>query len=194
MSDYRHLQQQLKLYKQAGLTNIRLNDKKACLELEYQNLLALGLSATELTKIIEERVDTHHEPTLRDLKAQVFRLAGVNSIKNLRTIFNLPKSQFNFRTKQAWQKCLDLILEITKDSRQFETFKQEVMVHVNEYRDNLDEVGQPGAFAMTELVDLGLVIDRYFPKQQTSLSLSQKLIKAWLGQVLAENKINLEFV
>jgi hypothetical protein len=134
--NYRLLQQHIKLYKQAGYTNINLNLKKTILEAEYKHLLKLELSQEQLDRAITNRyndrlnaidpIAVYASPesyNLMLIKHKVFQLAKVATLKELKQSYPIINEQgFNFRYKLAWSKCLKLIAEITEPSRENDNF------------------------------------------------------------------------
>lgn len=137
---YANLQSRLKQYQAAGLLEIKLNSKKPILEAEYRRCLQLGLSQTELETraSIDRRLQldlissfeiyTFPEKFLLPvIKAKTYQISQVDKLIELKMAFPLLKDKkYDFRTKKSWSECVYLIDKLTKDSQDFEEFKQTV--------------------------------------------------------------------
>lgn len=172
---YRLLQKRIKVYRQAGYTSIRLNEKKTVLEREYNRLLQLNLSQTQLEKAINNRsveqiaaIDplavyaSPQDYRLQQIKEKVFHLAQVKTTKELRQNYPLIAEQnFNFRYHSAWVKCLQLITTITEHSRANAEFYQAVEIAIEiEIKSRNDEFYRyetPDSDLYTLLLDNNLI-------------------------------------
>ena len=141
---YQELQKRLKQYQAAELIDIKLNARKSILETEYQRCLQLKLSQGDLEKIISAKqkqelsaidpfdIYTHPEKfPLPKIKAKTYQIAEVHTLKEFKLAFPLLKDKkFDFRTKKAWSECVYLVDCLTKESQEFEKFKQEVQFFI----------------------------------------------------------------
>ena len=137
---YVDLQARLKQYQAAGLVKVKLNSPKSTLETEYQRCLQLKLSQRELEQkaakynaqnldlISAWQVYTFPEQfSLKIIKAKTYKITATNNLQELRLAFPLLKDkQYDFRTKKSWSECVYLVDSLTKDSQEFEQFKQKV--------------------------------------------------------------------
>ncbi len=137
---YVDLQTRLKQYQAAGLVTIKLNSPKSILQTEYQRCLQLGLSQSELEKqaailnsqqldlISAWEVYTFPENfLLKTIKAKTYKITQTNNLQELKLAFPLLRDkQYDFRTKKSWSECIYLVDSLTKDSQEFNQFKQEV--------------------------------------------------------------------
>ena len=137
---YVDLQTRLKQYQAAGLVTIKLNSPKSILQTEYQRCLQLGLSQSELEKqaaiLNSQQLDlisaweiyTFPEKfLLTTIKAKTYKITQTNNLQELKLAFPLLKDkQYDFRTKKSWSECIYLVDSLTKDSQEFNQFKQEV--------------------------------------------------------------------
>lgn len=140
MSNYKLLQQRIKLYKQAGYSHIPLNSSKKTLDIEYNRLLELELSQDLLEKaIINRKADQVKALNLIELytfpqkyslgliKAKTFLLAEVNNLQELLQNYPILKDQsLDFRYKLSWIECLRIITEITEESLENKAFYQAI--------------------------------------------------------------------
>ncbi len=137
---YLDLQRRLKSYRVAGLTKIKLNSSQYLLENEYRRCLNLGLSQTELNKLVAiekgrdlklisplEIYSCPQKYLLKIIKAKAYDLGRADNLQALKQAFPIFKdSQYDFRTKAAWAKCVYFIDNLTKNSQEFEKFKQDI--------------------------------------------------------------------
>ncbi|MGF1480180.1 MAG: hypothetical protein ACFB4I_11920 [Cyanophyceae cyanobacterium] len=189
---YAELQNYLRPYKQAGISSIKLNAKKAVLENEYQRCLQQGLSSPQLQRRI-----AHHQKvknvlqkqTLASLKARVYSITGLRTVQELRQNYPQIRGQgFNFRTKQAWQECLKIIAVIHQETLEFERFKAEIELRVEQYNSLRQGLGEDSSLPFQELLELKDVVSQYIP-DTLSLTPQQQLMQAWLGQTLSTHNI-----
>ena len=204
--NYIDLQQRLKPYQVAGLTKINSNCSQSDLEAEYQRCLNLGLSQTELSYLADINRDLRlisafeiytcpEKYSLKTIKAKAYNLGDVNNLRNLKQAFPIFKdSQYDFRTKTAWCKCVYLIDRLTKNSQEFAKFKQDItafMVAIQEqkYYQLTGETAVESAYE-----DLASYIScwkgaqwEYTLKQASTIDL---LKRAWLEQYLAQHNLN----
>ena len=137
---YTDLQRRLKQYQVAGLTQVKLNSSQSVLEPEYQRCLNLGLSLTELEQLVSinkgedlslisplEIYSCPEKFLLRVIKSKAYDLGKVENLLELKLAFPIFKDkQYDFRTKVSWSKCVYFIDNLTKNSQDFEKFKQDV--------------------------------------------------------------------
>jgi hypothetical protein len=137
---YRELQTRLKQYQAAELTGVKLNANKSTLEREYQRCLQLNLSQKDLESIIYNRknfnlssIDPFYIYTnpekfpLPIIKNKTYQIAKIDNLQEFRLAFPILKDKkYDFRTKKAWNECLCFVNCLTKDSQEFEQFKQEI--------------------------------------------------------------------
>ncbi len=137
---YIDLQRRLKSYKVAGLIQVKLNSEQLILETEYQRCLNLGLSQTELERLVSiekgedlslisplEIYSCPEKFLLKVIKAKAYDLGKVENLLELKLAFPIFKDkQYDFRTKMSWSKCVYFIDNLTKNSQEFEKFKQDV--------------------------------------------------------------------
>ena len=138
---YIDLQRRLKLYQVAGLTRVKLNSSQSTLETEYQRCLNLGLSQTELEQLASinkgedltlisplEIYTCPQKFLLKIIKSKAYDLGKVENLLELKIAFPIFKDkQYDFRTKVSWSKCVYFIDNLTKNSQDFEKFKQDIV-------------------------------------------------------------------
>ena len=137
---YIDLQRRLKSYQVAGLSTIKLNSTQSVLLAEYQRCLNLGLSQTELERLVSigdgknlelisslEIYSCPQKYLLKVIKAKAYDLGKADNLLELKLAFPIFKDkQYDFRTKTAWAKCVYFIDNLTKNSQEFEKFKQDI--------------------------------------------------------------------
>ncbi len=205
---YVDLQTRLKQYQAAGLVKIKLNSPKSILETEYQRCLQLGLSQSELERqatifnsqqldlISAWEIYTFPEKfLLPTIKAKTYKITETNNLQELKLAFPLLKDkQYDFRTKKSWSECVYLVDSLTKDSQDFNQFKQEIgsLIEAIEQEKYYQLTGE---LAVTEAYeDLADRISWWKGAQwEYTRSCQPKTIdllkRAWLEQYLAQHKL-----
>lgn len=203
---YIDLQQRLKPYQVAGLTKINLNCSQSDLEAEYQRCLNLGLSQTELSHLAN--IDRHLELIspfeiysypekypLKVIKAKAYDLGNVDKLADLKQAFPIFKDpQYDFRTKTGWCKCVYSIDRLTKNSQDFDKFKQDVAafmvaIQKQKYHRLTGETAVESAYDdLTSYISWWKGAQwEYTLKQASTLDL---LKRAWLEQYLAQHNMS----
>ena len=188
---YREIQQQLKQFKLAGLTDVKLNAKKKVLKKELNRCFQLGLSETQLQKRIayHNKIKQIAQPdSLANLKNKVYSITGLDSLAEIRKIYpQIRESNFDFRSKQAWKESLQILEEVHQETLEFEQFTIEVKAKVEQYKMLTQEMGDASSLPMQELLELKDVVNKYIPT--LSLTPQQQLMQSWLQQTLLTNNI-----
>ena len=203
------LQRRLKLYQVAGLTRIKLNSSKSILATEYQRCLNLGLSQTELEQLttIDKKenlslispLEIYSCPEkfiLNVIKSKAYDLGKVKNLLELKLAFPIFKDkQYDFRTKTSWAKCVYFIDNLTKNSQDFEKFKQDVenfiiSIEEEKYYQLTGEIAVEEAYD-----DLSNYISWWKGAQweytrSTKASTLDLLKRAWLEQYLAQHNLS----
>jgi hypothetical protein len=205
---YVDLQRRLKQYQVAGLVEVKLNSRPAVLEAEYQRCLQLGLSQSELERLASinnfEQLELisaweiHTSPDkflLKIIKAKAYYLSKVDNLKELKLAFPLFKDKkFDFRTKDSWSKCIYSIDTLTKDSQEFEKFKQEVesfiiSIEAQKYHQLTGETAVEEAYDdLSNYISWwkGAQWEYTLARQAATLDL---LKRAWLEQYLSQHNL-----
>ena len=188
---YREIQQQLKQFKLAGLTEVKLNAKKKVLEKELNRCFDLGLSETQLQKRIayHNKIKQITQPdSLTNLKTKVYLITGLDSLAEIRKSYpQIRESNFDFRSKQAWKASLRILEEVHQETIKFEQFATEVKAKIEQYKMLTQEMGDASSLPMQELLELRDVVNKYIPP--LSLTPQQQLMQSWLQQILSTNNI-----
>ncbi|MEL6928067.1 MAG: hypothetical protein AAFO95_05495 [Cyanobacteria bacterium J06600_6] len=206
---YTDLQRRLKQYQLAGLVTVKLNSTLAILEAEYQRCLELGLSQTDLERLaaIENyqhlelisgwEIQTHPQKfPLRIIRAKTYELGQVDSLVELKLAFPIFKNrQYDFRTKVSWSQCVWAIDNLTKDSQEFNKFKEDIHIFIlaieqQKYHQLRGETAVSEAYE-----DLSSYISWWKGAQweytlATKASTLDLLKRAWLEQYLALHKLS----
>ena len=205
---YIDLQTRLKPYKAAGLIAVKLNDRQSVLEIEYQRCLQLGLSPKELETQVA--INNHQQLNLispfeiytfpdkfllTTIKAKTYELTKLDNLIELKSAFPILKDKkYDFRTKKSWSECVYLVDSLTKNSQEFEKFKQEIQtftlaIEQQKYHQ------LTGELAITEAYDdLGNYIS-WWKGAQWEYTLSGQpstldlLKRAWLEQYLTQHNL-----
>jgi hypothetical protein len=129
------------------------------------------------------------------IKAKTYELARVNNLKDFKLAFPIIKDRnFDFRTKKAWAECVYLIDLLTKESQEFEKFKQEVAALVGsiEQRHYHQLRGESAVEEAYE--DLDNYISSWKGAQwefnlATGVSTLDRLKRMWLEKYLSRHKL-----
>ena len=206
---YVDLQRRLKSYQIAGLAQVKLNSSQSILETEYQRCLNLGLSQTELEQLASicrgedlslisplEVYSCPEKFLLKVIKAKAYDLGKVENLLELKSAFPIFKDkQYDFRTKLSWSKCVYFIDNLTKNSQEFEKFKQDVEAFIISIREE-KYYQLTGDTAVEEAYDdLSNYISWWKGAQweytlATEPSTLDLLKRAWLEQYLAQNNLS----
>ena len=206
---YIDLQRRLKLYQVAGLTQVKLNSSHSVLETEYQRCLNLGLSQTELEQLAKidkgenlslisplEIYSCPEKFILKVIKSKAYDLGQVESLSELKLAFPIFKDkQYDFRTKMSWAKCVYFIDNFTKNSQEFEKFKQDVEKFIISIKEE-KYYQLTGETAVEEAYDdLSNYISWWKGAQweytrSTQPSTLDLLKRAWLEQYLAQHNLS----
>ena len=188
---YREIQQQLKQFKLAGLTDVKLNAKKKVLEKELNRCFELGLSETQLQKKIayHNKIKQIAQPnSLAHLKNKVYSITGLDSLAEIKKNYpQIRESNFDFRSKQAWKASLEILEEVHQETLKFEQFTTEVKAKIEQYKILTQEMGDASSLPMQELLELRDVVHKYI--STLSLTPQQQLMQSWLQQTLSTNNI-----
>ncbi len=206
---YLNLQRRLKPYQVAGLTKVKLNSSQSVLETEYQRCLKLGLSQTELERLVVLRDGENLELIspweiyscpekflLKVIKAKAYDLSKVENLWDLKQAFPIFKSQqYDFRTKISWAKCVYFIDNLTKNSQDFEKFKQDIEAFIiaieqEKYHQLTGETAVEEAYDdLSSYISWwkGAQWEYTLAKQASTLDL---LKRAWLEQYLAKHDLS----
>ena len=205
---YIHLQQRLKSYQVAGLTQVKLNCPQPILAAEYQRCLNLGLSQTELEQLVVihkgedlslisplEIYSCPEKFILKVIKAKAYDLGSVENLLELKLAFPIFKNQqYDFRTKASWSKCVYFIDNLTKNSQEFEKFKQDIEAFIISIKEEKYHK-LTGETAVEEAYDdLSSYISWWKGAQweytlTTQPSTLDLLKRAWLEQYLAQHNL-----
>ena len=206
---YIHLQQRLKPYQDAGLTTIKLNSARSVLSAEYQRCLNLGLSQTELYKLVSvansknlelistwEIYSSPQKYLLQTIKAKAYDLGKAKNLLDLKGAFPIFKDkQYDFRTKNSWAKCVYFIDNLTKNSQEFENFKQDIKNFIVAI-DNQKYHQLTGETAVEEAYDDLSNYISWWKGAQWEYTLATKpstldlLKRAWLEQYFAQHNLS----
>ena len=206
---YIDLQQRLKLYQVAGLTRAKLNSPQSVLETEYQRCLNLGRSQTELEQLAAiaegknlslisplEIYSCPQKFILKVIKSKAYDLGKVENLSELKLAFPIFKGkQYDFRTKISWAKCVYFIDNLTKNSQEFEQFKQDVEKFIISIKEE-KYYQLTGETAVEEAYDdLSNYISWWKGAQweytrSTHPSTLDLLKRAWLEQYLAQHDLS----
>lgn len=206
---YIDLQERLKPYQVAGLTKIKLNSPRSLLETEYQRCLNLGRSPTELEQLAAinknenlklispwEIYSCPEQYLLTIIKAKTYDLAKVENLSELKQAFPIFQDrQYDFRTKISWAKCVYFIDNLTKNSQEFEKFKQDVRdfimaIEQQEYHRLTGETAVEEAYDdLSSYISWwkGAQWEHTLAEQPSTLDL---LKRAWLEQYLAQHDLS----
>lgn len=206
---YSDLQRRLKQYQVAGLVTVKLNSTLSILEMEYQRCLQLGLSQSDLERLVAIKNHEYLELIscveieacpgsfpLRIIKAKVYDLGAVNSLVELKSAFPIFKNnQYDFRTKFSWSQCAYTIDNLTKTSQDFEKFKQDVeaFIWAIKHQDYHRLKGETAVESAYE--DLASYISWWKGAQweytlATKVSTLDLLKRAWLEQYFAQHQLS----
>lgn len=193
--EYRNLQRKLKIYRLAGLTDVKLNEKKAVLEQEYQHCLKIEISETRLEKRIsyQQRVQkiVEQQSSLAYLKLRVYSITNLDGIRELRrNYYQIKEKKLDFRKKTAWQECLKILEAIHSNTILFEQFTTTITSRIKKYKALVLKIGQDSSLPIQELLEIKDVIKEYIP-DTLPLTPQQQLMQTWLQQTLANHKIQL---
>ena len=151
---YREIQQQLKQFRLAGLTEVKLNAKKKVLEKELNRCFDLGLSETQLQKRIayQNKIKQIAQPdSLANLKTKVYSITGLDSLAKIRKSYpQIRESNFDFRSKQAWKYSLKILEEVHQETLKFEQFTTEVKAKIEQYKLLMQEMGDASSQYIAE--------------------------------------------
>lgn len=206
---YIDLQRRLKSYQVAGLAQVKLNSAQSILETEYQRCLNLGLSQTELEQLaliakggdlsLISPLEIYSCPKkfiLKVIKAKAYDLGEVDNLSDLKLAFPIFKDkQYDFRTKISWSKCVYFIDNLTKNSQEFEKFKQDVEAFIISIQEE-KYYQLTGETAVEEAYeDLANYISWWKGAQweytlSTQPSTLDLLKRAWLEQYLAQHDLS----
>jgi len=206
---YLDLQRRLKSYQVAGLIKIKLNSSQSLLEDEYRRCLNLGLSQTELDKLVAinqgkdlklisalEIYSCPQKYLLKIIKAKAYDLGKTDNLVELKLTFPIFKDrQYDFRTKASWAKCVYFIDNLTKNSQEFEKFKQDiekfiVAIKTQEYYQLTGETAVEEAYDdLSSYISWwkGAQWEHTLAGQPSTLDL---LKRAWLEQYLAQHNLS----
>ena len=206
---YIDLQRRVKLYQVAGLAQIKLNSSQLLLEAEYQRCLNLGLSQTELEQLIVinkgedlslisplEIYSCPEKFLLKIIKAKAYDLGKAENLLDLKLAFPIFKDkQYDFRTKLSWSKCVYFIDNLTKNSQEFEKFKQDIENFITSIKEE-KYYQLTGETAVEEAYDDLSNYISWWKGAQWEHTLSTKastldlLKRAWLEQYLAQHSLS----
>ncbi|MGD1919981.1 MAG: hypothetical protein ACFCAD_14465 [Pleurocapsa sp.] len=206
---YIDLQRRLKSYQIAGLAQVKLNSARSILATEYQRCLNLGLSQTELEQLASiakgedlslisplEIYSCPEKFFLKVIKAKAYDLGEVENLLDLKLAFPIFKDkQYDFRTKLSWSKCVYFIDNLTKNSQEFEKFKQDVEAFIISIQEE-KYYQLTGETAVEEAYeDLANYISWWKGAQweytlSTQPSTLDLLKRAWLEQYLAQHNLS----
>ena len=205
---YLDLQRRLKQYRIAGLIRVKLNSPAAILESEYQRCLELGLSQTELERLTDIRAGKNldlispleiyscpNKFALQIIKAKTYDLGEVKDLQELRLSFPIFKNtQYDFRTKSSWSKCVYFIDNLTRNSQEFAKFQQDIesfiiSINIQKYHQLTGEIAVEEAYD-----DLSNYISWWKGAQweytlATKVTTLDLLKRAWLEQYLAQHNL-----
>lgn len=206
---YTDLQRRLKQYQSAGLVTVKLNSSLSVLDAEYRRCLKLGLSQTELERLASiknyqdlefiSRLKVQAHPRnfpLRIIKAKAYKIGQVSNLMELKSAFPIFKSsQYDFRSKVSWLQCVYTIDNLTKNSQEFEKFKQDVEAFIiaikeQKYHQLIGETAVEEAYD-----DFSGYISWWKGAQweytlATQASTLDLLKRAWLEQYLAQHDLS----
>ena len=206
---YIDLQQRLKPYQNARLIAIKLNSARSILSAEYQRCLNLGLSQTELDKLRDlangknlemisalEIYSCPQKYLLRVIKAKAYDLGKADNLVELKAAFPIFKDkQYDFRTKATWAKCVYFIDNLTKNSQEFEKFKQDIKNFIVAIK-NKNYHQLTGETAVEEAYDDLASYISWWKGAQWEYTLATKpstldlLKRAWLEQYFAQHNLS----
>jgi len=206
---YTDLQRRLKQYQVAGLVTVKLNSSLAVLEAEYQRCLKLGLSQSDLERLAKiknfaalefisclEIMANPNRFSLQIIKAKTYILGQVNSLSELKLAFPIfNNKQYDFRTKKSWSKCVYSIDNLTKDSQEFNEFKQDIEAFVIAIKQQ-QYYQLRGEMAVAEAEDDLSNYISWWKGAQWEYTLATKastldlLKRAWLEQYLAQHDLS----
>ena len=206
---YIDLQRRLKSYQVAGLLQVKLNSGQLILETEYQRCLNLGLSQTDLERLASistgedlslisplEIYSCPEKFILKVIKAKAYDLGKVENLLELKLAFPIFKDkQYDFRTKISWSKCVYFIDNLTKNSQDFEKFKQDIEAFIISIKEQ-KYYQLTGETAVEEAYDdlsnyiswwKGAQWEHTLSSEPSTLDL---LKRAWLEQYLAQHNLS----
>ena len=206
---YIDLQRRLKFYQVAGLSKTKLNSSRSVLAAEYQRCLTLGLSQNDLEQLVKIRtgedlslispLEIYSNPELfilKVVKAKAYDLGKVNNLGELKLSFPIFRDrQYDFRTKISWSKCVYCIDKLTKNTQDFEKFKQDIKAFIIAIKE--EQYHQlTGENAVEEAYeDLSNYISWWKGAQweytlSTEPSTMDLLKRAWLEQYFAQHNLS----
>ncbi|MCC0176544.1 hypothetical protein I4641_06075 [Waterburya agarophytonicola K14] len=206
---YINLQQRLRIYQVAGLSQVKLNSPQSILEAEYQRCLNLGLSQSELEQLVVinkgedlslisplEIYSCPEKFLLKVVKAKAYDLGEVENLLELKLAFPIFKNQqYDFRTKVSWSKCVYFIDNLTKNSQDFEQFKQDIEAFIVSIQEETYHQ-LTGEIALEEAYDDLSSYISWWKGAQWEYTLSTQpstldlLKRAWLEQYLAQHDLS----
>lgn len=188
---YRKIQQQLKQFKLAGLSNIKLNAKEKDLEKELNRCFDLGLSETQVQKRIayHNKIKQIAQPaSLANLKAKVYSLTRLESPAEIKRSYpQIQEKNLDFRRKQDWKESLKILEEVHQDTLKFEQFTTKVKAKIEQYKMLTQEMGEASSLPMQELLELRDIVNKHI--STLSLTPQQQLTESWLQQTLLTHNI-----
>ena len=132
---------------------------------------------------------------LKVIKAKAYDLGSVENLLELKLAFPIFKNQqYDFRTKASWSKCVYFIDNLTKNSQEFEKFKQDIEAFIISIKEEKYHK-LTGETAVEEAYDdLSSYISWWKGAQweytlTTQPSTLDLLKRAWLEQYLAQHNL-----